>query len=141
MAQTPEKLAFAARLKQAMKRSPKKISGPSELALQFNLRHRAGQITNQAAQKWLVGENRPAADKIETLAEMLQVSTQWLRYGIAETPPAKQPATQGAAASRPALTMDELQLIDKFRALPEHQRFLVQDIIEQFFLQQEMWRG
>ncbi|MDR2875242.1 MAG: hypothetical protein LBV44_04875 [Methylobacillus sp.] len=140
MAHSQEKLAFAARLKQAIKRSPKKISGPSDLALQFNLRHPgSGQITNQAAQKWLVGENRPSADKIATLAEMLNVSAQWLRYGIPEAPPARKTGMKKVAYSPPTPTAHELQLLDKLRALPEHQQVLILEIIEQFAMQQEMW--
>lgn len=141
MAQTPDKLAFAARLKQAMKRSPKKIATPSELALQFNLRHRSGQITNQAAQKWLVGENRPSADKIDTLAEMFNVSAQWLRYGIPEALPAKGRSLEAKSDALPYPTEDELRFLNKLRSLSGHQRALVEDVVEQFALQQEMWRG
>jgi transcriptional regulator with XRE-family HTH domain len=135
-----DKLAFAARLKQAIKRNPKKISSPSELALQFNLRHRAAQITNQAAQKWLSGENYPSADRLVTLAEMLNVSAQWLRYGIPETMPERQPGAKANPVSQLPPTKEELQLLHRLRNLPEHQRALVADIIEQLALQQEMWR-
>lgn len=141
MARTDDNLAFAQRLKQALKRSSKKIETPSELALQFNLQHRGAQITNQAAQKWMAGDNKPSPDKIETLATMLNVSPQWLRYGIPEQRPAHQsPSLQKDATDRVAPTQEELRLLARFRLLSEHQRHLVVELIEQFALDREMWR-
>ncbi|AIY39904.1 putative transcriptional regulator [Collimonas arenae] len=137
-----EKLAFALRLKQALKRSKKKIDTPTELALQFNLLYQGDSITQQSAQKWLTGLNRPAPDKIETLAAWLNVSPQWLRYGIAEERPQitvgrKPPKGKTAAAIEP--TADEIKLLARIRALPEHRRYLVNEIVDQFALEQEMW--
>lgn len=140
MARTPEKMAFADRLKQALTRSPKRIQTPSELALQFNLVHSGGQITNQAAQKWLSGENRPSPDKIETLAKMLNVSCQWLRYGIPEQRTADKRSGEAAEtedAKNP--TADELRLLGRYRRLSAHQRELVADLVEQLALTEEMW--
>ena len=140
MARTPDNLAFANRLKQALKRSPKKIETPSELALQFNLNHSGNQITNQAAQKWMVGDNKPSADKIETLAAMLSVSVQWLRYGIPETRPTQRGSSSAKAATkRDAPAPAELALLDRYRVLSEHQQGLVADLIEQLALDREMW--
>ena len=61
-----EKREFADRLKQALKRGPKKIKTPSELALQFGLRGKS--VTAQAAQKWLTGAAMPTPDKIAAKA-------------------------------------------------------------------------
>ncbi|MQR00960.1 transcriptional regulator [Glaciimonas soli] len=138
-----EKLEFSLRLKQALKRSSKKIETPTELALQFNLRHQHDSITPAAAQKWMNGLARPTPDKIETLAEWLNVSAQWLRYGIAEDRPAtttgrKVSARKSAATIQP--TDDELKLLIKLRSLSEHRRNLVVEVLEQFSLEQEMWR-
>lgn len=138
-----EKRAFAARLKQAIKRSPKKVETPTDLSIQFNLRHKGESITVQAAQKWLSGQARPTVDKIETLAEWLNVSTQWLRFGIAEDRSTIPPGRKGqkaksATAIQP--TEEELKLIARIRSLPEHRRNLVNEIVEQFSLDQEMWR-
>jgi len=138
-----EKQAFAARLKQALKRSPKRVDTPAQLALQFNLRHPDESISPQAAQKWLTGQARPTLDKIETLAEWLNVSAQWLRYGIAEDRPVatvgrKAQKGRGSAAIQP--TDEELKLLARLRNLPDHRRYLVNEIVEQFSLEQEMWR-
>ena len=135
-----EKKAFASRLKQALGRSPKKVSTATDLSIQFNLRHPRESITVQAAQKWLNGTARPTADKIETLAEWLNVSAQWLRYGIAEERPknlgGKRTAGKGAPASP---SQEELELLHKIKSLSEHQRYLVSELIDQLLIEKEMW--
>jgi transcriptional regulator with XRE-family HTH domain len=138
-----EKLAFSQRLKLALKRSHKKIDTPTDLALQFNLRHRNDPITPQAAQKWLSAKARPTADKINTLATWLNVSPQWLRYGIPEPKPSKatKPLSRIHAASQSAPNAEELKLLLRIRNLPEHRRHLVTEIVEQFSVEQEIWQG
>ncbi len=139
--QDDEKLAFAERLKLALKRSKKKVDTATDLALQFNLRHHNDAITPQAAQKWLSGKSRPTADKLKTLAEWLNVSVQWLRYGIPEHKPAKptKVTLQIPAVERFALDTEEQKLIVRLRNLPEHHRKLVYEITEQFAIEQEIW--
>ncbi|MFZ6733630.1 transcriptional regulator [Undibacterium sp. Ji42W] len=135
-----DKLAFSQRLKQALKRSPKKIETATELALNFNLRHPHASITAQAAQKWLSGQALPTADKIATLAEWLNVSFEWLRFG-ATAPTVRN--TQGSKKGKPVPvappTESELLLIEKIRNMPEHRQNLVIDIVEQFSIDQAMW--
>jgi len=135
-----EKQAFAQRLRQALKRSPKRIETATELAVQFSLRHPNAAITTQAAQKWLTGKSRPTPDKIETLAQWLDVPVLWLRHGVADD--VRRPA--GTTAARPARavppTAQELRLLQRLRDMPEARRRLVQDIIEQFALDDEMYR-
>ncbi len=138
-----EKLEFSHRLKKALKRSPKKVETPSQLALQFNLRSPTEPITAAAAQKWLNGTARPTVDKIDTLAEWLNVSAQWLRFGIAESRPAVTPDRKGQTkkftqAIQP--TADELKLLLKLRQLSEHQRDLIVETVEQFGISLEMWQ-
>jgi transcriptional regulator with XRE-family HTH domain len=139
MPELDEKKAFAARLKQALKRSPKKIEAASQLATQFNLRHPAEPITPQAAQKWLSGTARPTVDKIKTLAEWLDVSEQWLRYGVTDMKRSK--SSKGAKPIDETIqpTPDELELIRRLRRLSEYRRQLVEGIIEQFALDSEIW--
>jgi len=141
MQKQSEKQAFAGRLKQALKRSAKKVETGTELALQFNLRH-DDSISPQAAQKWLTGQAVPTPDKIEVLAAWLNVSIQWLRYGIAEErlsiANGKKVPKNKATVVQP--TEDELKLLTRIRNLPEHRRYLVNEIVEQFSLEQEMWR-
>lgn len=134
-----EKKDFASRLKQALTRSSKKIESPSELALQFNLRHPSEPVSAQAAHKWLTGKAMPTADKIETLAEWLGVPVQWLRFGIPETVRPKRKPAKGGKGEIGLLAPDEAELIGRLRAMPEIQRKLVMDLVEQLTLDGEMW--
>ena len=138
---TDEKLAFANRLNAVLKRSKKKIKSPSDLALQFNLRHKSSPITPQAAQKWMTGKSCPTPDKINTLAEWLNVSIQWLRYGIAESKPEKsaRPVLESSAKNQRPPNTRELELLQRIRNLPEVRRMLIVEIVEQFSIEQEMW--
>lgn len=137
-----EKTEFSLRLKKALKRSPKKIINPTDLALNFNLRHEGNPITAQAAQKWLAGSSVPTYDKIATLAAWLNVSLQWLRYGIAEDKPATKASGRipKAKNATSAPSADELKLLADLRAMPEQRRNLVFELVEQLALEQEMWR-
>jgi len=139
MARTPDNLAFAERLKLALTRSAKRITTPSELALQFNLAYAGAPITNQAAQHWLVGDNMPAPDKIETLALMLNVPPQWLRFGITERRIAPKTNTTNAEPVAPDET--EQTLLRQFRKLSAHQRELLTGLVEQLALGGEFWEN
>ncbi|MGF6599687.1 transcriptional regulator with XRE-family HTH domain [Paraburkholderia sp. GAS448] len=140
MPELDEKKAFAARLKQALKRSSKKIETASQLATQFNLRHPVEPITPQAAQKWLSGTARPTVDKIKTLAEWLDVSEQWLRYGVTDMKRSRPPKDAKPADEAIRPTADELELIRRLRRLPAYRRQLVEGVIEQFALDSEIWK-
>lgn len=140
MSSPEEKKAFAKRLKQALTRSSKKIEAPSELALQFNLRHSSEPVSVQAVHKWLSGKAMPTPDKTETLANWLNVPLQWLRYGIPE-PAAKPSKKQVKRGELDTLTADEADLIVRLRAMPEVRRKLVLDLVGQLSLDAEMWAG
>lgn len=133
-----EKRAFAERLKQALTRSSKKIGTAAELAIQFNLRTTGEPVSAQAAHKWLTGKAMPTADKLETLANWLNVPLQWLRYGIPESAgkPRKRKVKTGDVGT---LAADEAELIARLRAMPEVRRKLVMDLAEQLTLDGEMW--
>lgn len=132
MARTPEKIAFAERLRQALGRSAQRISTPTELALQFNLRFSGKPVTNQAVQKWLSGDNRPTPDKIEMLASMLNVSPLWLRHGIEQGPTGQPRIAVLDPVTDPS--EDELRLIGRYRQLSPYQRELVSGVVEQLAL-------
>ncbi|MBW5805865.1 transcriptional regulator [Burkholderia sp. COPS] len=138
MPDVDDKKAFASRLRQALKRSSKKIETASELATQFNLRSNE-PITPQAAQKWLTGTARPTVDKIKTLADWLDVSEQWLRFGVTDTKRSR-PA-KGAKPADEAIqpTAEELELLRRLRSLSAYRRQLVEGVIEQFSLDGEIW--
>ena len=134
-----DKQAFSTRLRQALKRSPKKIETATELSVQFSLRHPEAPITPQAAQKWLTGKARPTVDKIETLAEWLDVSPMWLRHGIADKarPHAGRRTQKLDEPFQP--TAEEILHLKRLRAMPEARRLLVLGVVEQFALDSEVW--
>ena len=141
---TDEKLAFAERLRIALKRGAKNVSTAAELATQFNLRHPNEPITAQAAQKWLTGKACPTADKIETLANWLNVSSHWLHHGPAPLTRQRQNApsvrqTKSQANSGDALTEKESKLMSRLRQLSEHQFFLIAELVDQLAVEREMW--
>ena len=129
-----EKAAFAERLKFALQRSPEKVTGGTQLALHFNLRHRGDHpISPQTAHKWLTGRTVPTDDKLKTLAEWLRVDLHWLHYG---------PSPGGTARSTPKplprdekypLTPETIELASKIEALSPHHRYLVQELVAQFY--------
>lgn len=141
-----EKLAFAERLKTALKRCAKSVETPTALAIQFNLRHPNDPITPQAAQKWLTGKARPRPDKMETLAEWLEVPVHWLSYGPPRparrkkaAPQARQPVTRYAQAL--PLSAEETKLVLRLRSLSAHQRTLLAELADQLALEKEIARG
>ncbi|WP_048439989.1 transcriptional regulator [Caenimonas sp. SL110] len=135
-----EKLAFAERLRSALKRAPKSIQTASQLAHEFNLRYRGEPVTDQASQKWLSGKARPTAEKLETLAEMLGVSSYWLKNGSPPTAAKKTAkAKRGSPTSVPGqLTEPEAKLLSRLRTLSEHQVGLIVELVDQLALEREL---
>ncbi|PLZ02029.1 transcriptional regulator [Burkholderia sp. WAC0059] len=129
-----EKAAFAERLRFAMKRAPERLRGGTDLALHFNLRHRgAHPVSAQTAHKWLSGRTVPTDDKLRTLADWFKVDLHWLHYG---PPPAGMPPGPPKPVPRDAKyppSTETLELASKIEALTPHHRYLVQELIEQFY--------
>ncbi|MDR0737054.1 MAG: hypothetical protein LBF51_09555 [Zoogloeaceae bacterium] len=74
------KREFSARLKEAMKEAGYPAR-PIVLEREFNLRYWGNPVSVQAVTRWLKGEAIPAQDKLQLLAEWLQVEPQVLRFG------------------------------------------------------------
>jgi len=121
-----EKNAFSKRLEFALRRSREPVTGPTELALRFNLRHTGTAVSTQTTHKWLTGRAIPTNDKLATLAQWLNVDEHWLHYG----PPSKT-INPPANVSDAALTPELLELALKIQGLPSHRRYLVEELIEQ----------
>ncbi|MFZ7165596.1 helix-turn-helix domain-containing protein [Avibacterium avium] len=79
-----EKEKFSERLKLALATKYPNTLKNSEIATKFNLQHPNEPVTQQAVYKWLNGLAIPSLDKIETLANWLNVKPIWLRYGVSE---------------------------------------------------------
>lgn len=124
MPSVQEKSAFSRRLWFALKKNGRLVKGPTDLARHFNLQYRAGSsVSVQTTHKWLTGRAIPTAEKIKTLAAWLNVTEHWLHYG----PPPAEPVLKNARQPSP----NALLLAKKIETLPEHQRFLVEELVKQ----------
>ncbi len=136
MPSSEEKNEFSKRLRLALNRGPKPVKGATDLARRFNLRHpEGGGISVQTAHKWLTGLTIPTSDKLKTLAHWLEVSEHWLHYG---PPPPELPALSDGMKSPDLSTgskssLPPLALAEKIAALPEPQRYLLEELIAQFY--------
>jgi transcriptional regulator with XRE-family HTH domain len=125
-----EKTAFANRLWVLIRRE--KLRGSTDLANQFNLRHHGERpVSPQTAHKWLSGRTIPTHDKLETLAKWFEVDLHWLHYG---------PGNTGSPMPKPRkpdqkypISEETLELASKIELLSHHHRFLVQELIAQFY--------
>lgn len=117
----PEKEDFGVRLRLALKMANLDHLKTSDIATKFNLRHPDEPVTQQAVHKWLNGLSVPSMNKIATLSKWLNVSEQWLRYGIEET-------------KNPELILSALdtKLLNLFLSLSDTQKRLIIQIIQNF---------
>ena len=94
-----ERQSFSRRLGGRLQHQAMPVSATA-LAREFNLRWRGANISVNAVRRWLVGEAIPSRDKLGVLANMLDVSEDWLRWGSNESDPTDavaQRAENGAA--------------------------------------------
>ncbi|MDP3190347.1 hypothetical protein [Rhodoferax sp.] len=78
-----ERQGFSKRLGHRLQHKAMPVSATA-LAREFNLRWRGANITVNAVRRWLVGEAIPAKDKLGVLADLLDVSEDWLRWGASD---------------------------------------------------------
>lgn len=132
MPSVQEKAAFAQRLRLALNRSAKPIKGATDLARLFNLKHPGSMgVSVQTAHKWLTGRTMPTTSKITTLAVWLGVSEHWLHYGPPPETDLAHARTASDRAYKPVL--ETLTLVRRIEALPETQRYLVEELVAQFY--------
>jgi transcriptional regulator with XRE-family HTH domain len=128
-----EKAAFSDRLKFCMTRAPEKMRGATDLANKFNLKFLGESVSAQTAHKWLTGRSIPTVDKLQTLAEWFKVDVHWLHYG---PPPSGAPqiAPKPLAHDEQYPASEEsLELASKIEALSPHHRYLVEELVAQFY--------
>ena len=75
-----QKLEFAERLRAAMVAAGLEAR-PGVLLNLFNTHYWGRSVTFQAVSRWLRGESIPAQDKLITLAEVLEMEPEVLRFG------------------------------------------------------------
>ncbi len=118
---------FAKRLKKAMEQKgyPAK---PAVLEREFNLRYWGRAVSLHGVRRWLRGESLPTQDKLEVLAEWLQVQPQHLRYGVE----IEKRVRQRKAAWEQAIGYQEREVFEAFIHLPTPQRKIVREVILAF---------
>ncbi len=91
----------------------------TELQRAFNARNLKLAVSVHAARKWLMGEAIPTQARLRALADVLQVSPTWLRFGEEVVVKASKP-----------LSPQEHMLIQNFRALPAAQQTHVLALVQ-----------
>lgn len=119
-----EKQAFAARLREAL--SQVSITGPTQLALKFNLLYSGQPISAQAAHNWLNGTAIPTTDKILTMAKWLGVDPHWLRYG---TPGDMKQIVADHPEPHFDFTTEDMAILEKFHRLDTGKKRLVKALL------------
>jgi transcriptional regulator with XRE-family HTH domain len=72
---------FSERLKKEFTRMGLPLSSPTQIANEFNSRYPANKIAAQTVRKWLLSDAIPTQAKLMCLAEWIDVSSEWLRFG------------------------------------------------------------
>lgn len=93
------------------------------LAREFNRRHKGGDVSVNAAHRWLRGETIPAQDKVKTLAAWLGVTPEWLRFGETDAP------AMPYATKEPLPTESDLDLVRQFRRPNTGNRQVVRELV------------
>jgi hypothetical protein len=124
LAKDAQRLEFTRRLREGLLRSGRQAS-PVMLAREINLHLRASErVHASSCRKWLFAEAIPTQEKLLVLAQMLQVSASWLRFGhvneVREPIPAAAPLSQ-----------EELALLETWRGLAGTQRRAVLALLKQ----------
>ncbi len=119
-----EKLEFAKRLAAAM-RAAGYEARPSVLEAQFNTRYWGKPVTYQAVTRWLRGEAIPAQDKLQVLADWLNIEPHVLRFGEATLNKVRAKRKRWDEG----VGFQEREVFEAFLNLPAAQRKAVREVI------------
>lgn len=136
-------VSFSKRLQMALQRKGKRVSA-TVLEREFNLRWRGAPITVNATRKWLLGLAVPTLDKLRVLALWLDVSEEWLRWGVDHEQVAhgetsqtgldatvvSKPGSRKGAGTTAGRTPAEASLIQDFRMLQPQDKQVLRAIVE-----------
>ena len=122
-----QKLEFAERLQAAM-RDAGLEPRPAVLLHLFNTHYWGRPVTFQAVSRWLRGESIPEQDKLITLADILKVEPQVLRFGEA----VRQSLQKRRQRWEEGMNHLERETVDTFLQLPAPQRKLIREVILTF---------
>ena len=73
---------FSERLKKEFVRAGLPVSSPTQIANEFNRRYPLYKVAAQTMRKWLFADAIPTQARLLALADWLEVSPQWLRFGM-----------------------------------------------------------
>ena len=113
-----ERAQFAQRVKTALAARDMPASATA-LQRTFNERYPELAISVHAARKWIAGESIPTQARLRAVADVLQVSATWLRFG-----------EEVAVSKNKSLSVQEHMLVQQFRRLSDTQRTHVLALVQ-----------
>ena len=122
-----QKLEFAERLRTAMLAAGLEAR-PGVLLNLFNTHYWGRSVTFQAVSRWLRGEAIPGQDKLITLAEVLRIEPEVLRFGEA----VRKSVQEHRQRWDEGIGYLERETFDAFLQLPAPQRKLIREVILTF---------
>ena len=122
-----QKLEFAERLRTAMLAAGLEAR-PGVLLNLFNTHYWGRSVTFQAVSRWLRGEAIPAQDKLITLAELLKIEPEVLRFGEV----VRKSVRVRRQRWDDGVGYLERETFDAFLQLPAPQRKLIREVILTF---------
>jgi hypothetical protein len=122
-----EKQEFSERLIKAM-RTAGYEPRPAVLEKQFNSRYWGRSVTFQGVRRWLLGQSIPAQEKLEVLADWLNVEPQALRYGDKAIKKIREKNKRWEEA----VTYTERETFEAFLSLSAPQKKIVREVINAF---------
>ena len=121
-----EKETFSKRLQDAM-RAAGHDPRPAVLERLFNTNYRGRSVTFQAVSGWLGARSIPSQDKLQVLAEVLDVEPHYLRFGEGA-----MKAIREKRARWDTVVPEDRDLIDAVLALTTEQKRVLRDVIRAF---------
>ena len=122
-----QKLEFSERLRNAMQAAGLEAR-PGVLLNLFNTHYWGRSVTFQAVSRWLRGESIPEHDKLITLAEVLKIEPEVLRFGEG----VRHSVQQHRQRWDEGVGYLERETFDAFLQLPGPQRKIVREVILAF---------
>lgn len=119
-----EAIKFSARLKESMLTAGYEFR-PVVLEREFNQRYWGNPVSVQAVRRWINGEAIPAQDRLQVLAEWLNVDPHWLRFGEKLSGSVQQQRKRWDTK----MTPQEREIVEVFMSLTQEKRKIVSEII------------
>ena len=118
---------FSQRLRKSMELAGYEVR-PVVLEREFNLRNWGKPVSVPAVRRWLLGESVPTQDRLQVLAEWLNVDPHWLRFGER----LNGSVTEQKKRWDLKLNPKEREQLELFVTLPADKRRIIGDIIEAY---------